>query len=88
MLRSGARRAAHVRLLVSRRAECGHLLKGRCVSAGLVRAIAGVVVIYLSLVFLDETSGTTTRRTIDTAPESVPSADGSDRDRVPTSTDA
>jgi hypothetical protein len=55
---------------------------------GMMLAIAGVVVIYLSLAFLDETSGTTTRRTIDSAPESVPSADGSDRDRVPTSTDA
>jgi hypothetical protein len=53
---------------------------------GMMLAIAGVVVIYLSLAFLDETSGTTTRRTIDSAPESVSSADGSDRDRVPTST--
>jgi hypothetical protein len=55
---------------------------------GMMLAIAGVIVIYLSLAFLDETSGTTTRRTIDSTPESVPSADGSDRDRVPTSTDA
>jgi hypothetical protein len=53
---------------------------------GMMLAIAGVVVIYLSLAFLDETSGTTTRRTIDSAPESAPSVDGSDR--VPTSTDA
>jgi hypothetical protein len=55
---------------------------------GMMLAIAGVIVIYLSLAFLDETSGTTTRRTIDSTPESVPSADGNDRDRVPTSTDA
>jgi hypothetical protein len=54
--------------------------------AGMMLAIAGATIVYISVVFLDETSGTPTRRTIDRAPESAPSADGSDR--VPTSTDA
>lgn len=54
--------------------------------SGMMLAIAGASVIYLSVVFLDETSGTTTRRTLDREPESAPSADGGDR--VPASTDA
>ena len=54
--------------------------------AGMMLAIAGAAIVYISVAFLDETSGTTTRRTIDRAPEPAPSADGSDR--VPTSTDA
>jgi hypothetical protein len=54
--------------------------------AGMMLAIVGAAIVYISVAFLDETSGTTTRRTIDRAPESAPSADGSDR--VPTSTDA
>jgi hypothetical protein len=53
---------------------------------GMMLAIAGAIVIYVSVVFLDETSGSTTRRTIDRAPEPAPSADGDDR--VPTTTDA
>ncbi len=54
--------------------------------AGMMLGIAGAVIVYISVAFLDETGGTRTRRTIDRAPESAPSGDGSDR--VPTSTDA
>jgi hypothetical protein len=54
--------------------------------SGMMLVVAGAAVVYISVAFLDETSGTTTRRTIDRAPESAPSSDGSDR--VPTSTDA
>ena len=53
---------------------------------GMMLAIAGAVAVYISVVFLDETSGTTTRHTISRAPESAPSAE--DGDRVPTTTDA
>jgi hypothetical protein len=53
---------------------------------GMMLGIAGAAVVCISLAFLDETSGTATRRTMDRAPESAPSGDGSDR--VPTSTDA
>jgi hypothetical protein len=54
--------------------------------SGMMLGVAGATVVYLTVAFLDETSGSTTRRTIDRAPESAPSTDGSDR--VPTSTDA
>jgi hypothetical protein len=54
--------------------------------AGMMLAIAGAIVVYLSVAFLDETSEATTRRSIDHEPESTPSADGSDR--LPASTDA
>ena len=54
--------------------------------AGMMLAIAGAAVVYISVAFLDETSGATTRRTIDREPESASSGDG--RDRVPAGTDA
>ena len=54
--------------------------------AGMMLAIAGAAVVYISVAFLDETSAATTRHTLDRAPESAPSGDGSDR--VPTNTDA
>ena len=54
--------------------------------SGMMLVIAGAAIVYISVAFLDETSGTATPRTMDRAPESAPSGDGSDR--VPTSTDA
>ena len=56
--------------------------------SGMMLAIAGAAVVYLSVTFLDETSATTTRRKIDREPESTPSTDGSDRVPTTTTTDA
>ena len=54
--------------------------------SGMMLAIAGASVVYISVIFLDQTNNATKRRTIDRQPESTPAADWSVR--VRTSTDA
>jgi hypothetical protein len=53
---------------------------------GMMLAIAGAAIVYISVSLLDQTKNATKRRTIDRQPESTPAADGSVR--VRTSTDA